>query len=41
MGVGDLVDKAKGMLGGDRSAGDLKEDAEEVKGTAASDQSLG
>jgi hypothetical protein len=40
MGVGDLVDKAKGMLGGDRSAGDLKEDAEEVKGTATSDQSL-
>ena len=40
MGVGDLVEKAKGMLGGDRSADDLKEDAEEVKDTAMSDQSL-
>jgi hypothetical protein len=28
------------MLGGDRSVEDLKEDAEEVKDTATSDQSL-
>lgn len=40
MGVDDIVDKAKGMLGGDRSAEDLKEDAEEVKDTATSDQSM-
>jgi hypothetical protein len=40
MGVDDIVDKAKGMLGGDRSAEDLKEDAEEVKDTATSDESL-
>lgn len=39
MGVDDIVDKAKGMLGGDRSAEDLKEDAEEVKDTATSDES--
>ena len=41
MGVGDIVDTAKGMLGGDRSAEDLKEDATEVKDTATSDESLG
>ena len=40
MGVDDIVDKAKGALGGDRSAEDLKEDAEEVKDTATSDESL-
>ncbi len=40
MGADDIVDKAKGMLGGDRSAEDLKEDAEEVKDTATSDQSM-
>jgi hypothetical protein len=40
MGVDDIVDKAKGMLGGDRSADDLKEDAEEVKDDATSDASM-
>lgn len=39
MGVDDIVDKAKGMLGGDRSAEDLKEDAEEVKDDATSEGS--
>lgn len=40
MGVDDIVDKAKGMLGGDRSAEDLKEDAEEVKDDVTSDASM-
>jgi hypothetical protein len=39
MGLGDIVNKAKGMLGGDRSAGDLETDAAEVKDTAMSDES--
>jgi hypothetical protein len=34
-----LVDKAKSLLGGDRSAEDMKKDAEEVKDTAMSDES--
>ena len=40
MGVDDIVDKAKGMLGGDRGAEDLKEDAEEVKEDVTSDASM-
>ena len=40
MGVDDIVDKAKGMLGGDRSAEDMKEDAGELKDTATSDESM-
>ena len=36
----DVIDKAKDMLGGDRSAEDMKTDAEEVKDTAMSDQSM-
>jgi hypothetical protein len=40
MGLDDMVDKAKGMLGGERSGEDLKEDAEEVKETATSDESM-
>jgi len=39
MGLGDIVNKAKGMFGGDRSAGDVKTDAAEVKNTAMSDES--
>jgi hypothetical protein len=39
MGLGDLVDKAKSMLGGNRSTDDLKTDAEEVKDVATSDES--
>jgi hypothetical protein len=39
MGLDDVVEKAKQMLGGSRSADDLKEDAEEVKDTAMSDES--
>jgi len=35
-----LLDKAKGMLGGDRSADDAKKDVEEVKDTAMSDESM-
>jgi hypothetical protein len=40
MGVDDIVDKAKGMLGGDRSAEDMKKDAEEVKDDVTSDDSM-
>jgi hypothetical protein len=40
VGLDDMVDKAKGMLGGDRSTDDLKEDAMEVKDTATSDESM-
>ena len=40
MGLGDMVDKAKNALGGDRSAKDAKEDAMEVKDTATSDESM-
>jgi hypothetical protein len=40
MGLDDVIDKAKDMLGGDRSAEDMKTDAEEVKDTAMSDQSM-
>lgn len=40
MGLGDIVNKAKSALGGDRSAGDAKEDALEVKDTATSDESM-
>ena len=39
MGLGDMVEKAKSALGGNRSAGDAKEDAMEVKDTATSDES--
>jgi hypothetical protein len=40
MGLSSIVDKVKGALGGNRSADDLKTDAEEVKDTATSDQSM-
>jgi hypothetical protein len=40
MGLSDMVDKAKGMLGGDRSAKDAEKDAMEVKDTATSDESM-
>lgn len=40
MGLSDIVDKAKGMFGGDRSSADAKQDAMEVKDTATSDESM-